>query len=160
MASSTTTGRFSIAPRPRIATLGWLITGKPKSPPNTPGLVIENVLSCTSSGFSFFDRARSARSFMARAMPRKFFSSAFLITGTISPQSSATAMPMLHFLVQHDVRAVHRGVHGGKRAQRLHCRAHEERHERELRSGGLLELGLSIFARRWRCAVTSTSSTE
>src|SRR5580704_13963670 len=56
------------------------------------------VPSATSSGLSFFARALSARSFMVRAMPRKFFSSAFLITGTIRPQSSATAMPMLHSL--------------------------------------------------------------
>ncbi len=35
--------------------------------------------------------------FIQRApRPRKFFSSAFLITGTINPQSSATATPILH----------------------------------------------------------------
>ena len=96
MASSTTTGRFSMVPNPSMATLGWLITGKPNNPPKTPGLVMEKVLSATSSGLSFFARARSARSFMARAIPRKFFSSAFLITGTIRPQSSATAIPILH----------------------------------------------------------------
>ena len=60
-----------------------------------PGFVIENVPSCTSSGLSFFARARSARSLMPRARPRKFFSSEFFSTGTINPQSSATAMPTL-----------------------------------------------------------------
>ena len=58
----------------RIAAFGWLMTGRPISPPKMPGLVIEKVLSCTSSGFSFLVRARSARSLMARCKPRKFFS--------------------------------------------------------------------------------------
>ena len=61
MESLMTTGRFSIAPRPKIPTLGWLITGSPNNPPKTPGLVIEKVLSCTSSGFNFFERARSKK---------------------------------------------------------------------------------------------------
>ena len=60
-----------------------------------PGLVIVNVPPCTSSGFSFFERARAARSSIARLSPSRFFSSAFLMTGTISPWSSATAMPRL-----------------------------------------------------------------
>ena len=44
---------------------------------------------------SFFDRARSARSLMARLSPSRFFSSAFRITGTIKPLSRATAIPRL-----------------------------------------------------------------
>jgi len=40
-------------------------------------------------------RVRPARSFTARARPRKFFSSAALITGTMSPLSAATAIPRL-----------------------------------------------------------------
>ena len=71
------------------------MTGNPNSPPKTPGLVMEKVLSCTSSGFNFFERARSARSFIARWMPSRFFSSAFFTTGTIRPHSRATAMPIL-----------------------------------------------------------------
>ncbi len=43
-------------------------------------------------------RALSARSTMARAMPRKLLSSAWRMTGTINPQSRATAMPRLMFL--------------------------------------------------------------
>jgi len=69
--------------------------GIPNSAPNTPGLVIVKVPPDTSSGFSCLARARLARSATARLMPTRFFSSACLTTGTISPQSSATAMPML-----------------------------------------------------------------
>ena len=39
--------------------------GSPTSVPNTPGLVIVKVPFCTSSGDSFLERARSARSLMA-----------------------------------------------------------------------------------------------
>src|SRR5215472_6736726 len=46
-------------------------------------------------GLSFLERARSPRSVMARCKPTKLRSSAFLTTGTISPQSRATAMPRL-----------------------------------------------------------------
>ena len=91
--SSMTTARFSIVPTPRIATCGWLITGRPNCAPTLPGLVMVNVPPCTSSGFSFFARARSATSAIARDKPRMFFSSASLTTGTISPPSRATAMP-------------------------------------------------------------------
>ena len=72
--------------------------GVPNCSPKIPGLVMVKVPPPTSSGLSFLPRARSARSTMARAMPRKLFSSASLMTGTIRPQSSATAMPMLMFL--------------------------------------------------------------
>ncbi len=95
IASSTTTGRFSMVPTPRMATCGWLMIGMPNWAPNWPGFVIVKVPPCTSSGFSRFERARSATSAMARLRPSRFFSSAFLTTGTISPSSSATAMPRL-----------------------------------------------------------------
>ena len=84
---------------PRIAACGWLITGVPNCSPKMPELVSVNVPPATSSGASFLLRARSAMSTIPRAMPRKFFSSSCLMTGTISPQSSATAMPMLMFLL-------------------------------------------------------------
>ncbi len=67
--------------------------GVPKSEPKTPGLVTVKVPPWISSGFRRFVRARSARSWDARASPRIDFSSAFLMTGTIRPQSSATAIP-------------------------------------------------------------------
>ena len=91
--SVTTTGRFSIVPTPRIATWGCGMMGVPKREPKTPGFVTVKVPPWISSGFSFLERARSARSCVARASPRIDFSSAFLMTGTINPQSSATAMP-------------------------------------------------------------------
>ena len=43
-------------------------------------------------------------------------------------------------LVQDDVGAVHRGIHGGKGAQGFHGGAHEERHEGELGAAGFFEL--------------------
>ncbi len=78
-----------------MATCGWLMIGVPNRLPKTPGFVIVKVPPCTSSTLSFLARARSARSAVARARPSTFFSSALWITGTIRPQSSATAMPRL-----------------------------------------------------------------
>jgi len=70
--SVTTTGRFLMAPMPRIATWGWLMMGRPKVSPNTPGLVMVKVPPVISSGLSCLVRARSARSFRARARPPRF----------------------------------------------------------------------------------------
>ncbi len=95
MASSITVTRFSIVPTPRIATCGWLMIGVPNRLPKIPGLVIVNVPPWTSSGLSLFCRALSARSVTVLAMPERLRSSACRTTGTISPQSRATAMPML-----------------------------------------------------------------
>ena len=61
--------------------------------PNGPGFVIVNVPPCTSSGTSFLERARVAMSLIARPRPTMFIVSAPFTTGTISPSSSATAMP-------------------------------------------------------------------
>ena len=94
--SSITIGRFSMAPMPRIATCGWLITGVPKRLPKTPGLVTVKVPPCVSSGFSFLVRARSARSLAVLARPTRLSWSALRITGTIRPRPGrSTAMPML-----------------------------------------------------------------
>src|ERR1017187_4987830 len=90
---STTFARFSIAPTPLMATCGWLMTGVAKSEPNDPWFVTVNVPPATSSGTSFFARALAARSFAARARPTSDRSSARRMTGTMRPQSSATAMP-------------------------------------------------------------------
>ncbi len=86
-------------PMPRMAACGWLMMGVPNCSPKMPELVSVKVPPEISSGASFLPRARSATSTMARAMPRKLCSSVCLMTGTIRPQSSATAMPMLMFLL-------------------------------------------------------------
>ena len=80
---------------PRIALCGWLMIGVPWNVPNPPGFVIVNVPPWTSSGMSFFVRARSARSATPRAMPSRFMPSTFLSTGTMRPlpPSSETAKP-------------------------------------------------------------------
>ena len=92
--SSTTTG-FRFTPSVlRIATWGWLITGIVSSVPNGPGLVIVKVPLEMSSGVSFFERARDARSLMSRAMARMRLPSASRITGTMRPlKSRSTAIP-------------------------------------------------------------------
>ena len=54
----TTTGRFLIPSVDRIATCGWLMIGSVMYVPNGPGFVIVNVPPSTSSGTSFFVRAR------------------------------------------------------------------------------------------------------
>ena len=93
--STSTTGRFSITPSPRIATCGWLMIGVPKSDPKTPGFVTVKVPPRSSSGPSRFERARSARSLTAFARPTRLSRSALRTTGTKSPQSRATAIPRL-----------------------------------------------------------------
>ena len=83
--SSTTTGRFSTASVARIAVSPGFMIGTLISEPNGPGLVMVNVLPCTSSGWSFLFRARVARSLTARAMPTAFMVSAPRTTGTMRP---------------------------------------------------------------------------
>ena len=71
--------------------------GVPMNVPKLPGFVIVKVPPWTSSGRSFFVRARSARSAIPRAIPSRFRPSACLSTGTIRPlpPSRATAKPRL-----------------------------------------------------------------
>ena len=88
-----TMGCLVMPPTPMMAEFGWLIMGNPNTAPNWPGLVMVKVEPSTSVGMSFLLRARSPRSEMPRCRPRKLSSSAFLRTGTINPQSSATAIP-------------------------------------------------------------------
>src|SRR3954467_15451636 len=61
-AVDTTTGRFTIASRSRIATWGWLMIGVARTAPNCPGLVIVKVPPWTSSGWRVRSRARCATS--------------------------------------------------------------------------------------------------
>ena len=69
--------------------------GVASTAPNWPGFVIVNVPPWTSSGSSLPERARSATSAMAAAIPSRLSRWAFGITGTIRPSSSATAIPRL-----------------------------------------------------------------
>ena len=69
--------------------------GVPINAPYWPGLVIVNVPSLTSSGVSFLFRARSPRSLMAWQAQAGSSHRHFLMTGTISPHSRFTAMPIL-----------------------------------------------------------------
>ena len=84
---------------PRIADCGWLMIGVPWNVPKLPGFVIVNVPPWTSSGRSFFVRARSAMSWIARAVPVRLRSCALRMTGTMRPfpSSSATAIPRLTY---------------------------------------------------------------
>src|SRR6516225_7751606 len=106
MESLMTTGRFSMAPRPRMHTFGWLITGRPNSPPKTPGLVMEKVPSCTSSGFIFLVRVLDDRDDQA---PLERHGDAHI-----------------DFLVEHHVGAVERSIQRGISTQARHGRLHEE----------------------------------
>ncbi len=120
--------------------------GSPNTAPNWPGLVTVKVEPSTSSGLSFLLRARSPRSVMPRCRPRKLRSPAFFRTGTMSPQSSATAMPTLIVAVVADVVAFERGVDDGKLLHGDDGGAHEERHEGEADAVALLESGLLLGA--------------
>ena len=79
-------------------------------------------------------------------MPRKFFSSACLMTGTISPQSSATAMPMLMFLLYRIASPSIDRVHDRVLAQRDDHRPRDERHVGQLHAVALLVLRLLLLA--------------
>src|SRR5580658_7835579 len=97
-----TTGRFSIVPKPRIATLGWLITGKPNNPPKTPGFVMANVPSATSSGLSFLARAFGKIVHRTRNAEKVFLFGIFNHRYDQSPIQSHRDADIA-FLVQHDV---------------------------------------------------------
>ena len=86
--SSITTGRFSTVSKPRMPVCGWLMIGTEISEPNGPGFVIVNVPPCTSSGWSFFARARAARSLMPRAIPSRFIVSRPSGPGRSAPRRS------------------------------------------------------------------------
>ena len=138
-----------MVPTPRIATCGWLMIGSPNCAPKLPGLVMVNVPPCTSSGLSFLARARSATSAMARDRPRMLSSSARLTTGTISPFSSATAMPRLIVTLVDDVVAVDRGVDDRMPPQAV------DRHLGDERRVGELDAALLVLGRRaWRISST------
>ena len=84
-----------MAPGDRIAVCGWLMMGVPMRLPRLPTLVIVNVPPCSSSGWSFLDRVRTARSATVWARPVRFCWPALRTTGTSRPfVPSATAMPM------------------------------------------------------------------
>ena len=70
MASSITTGRFTIASNARIAAFGMLMIGTLATDPYGPGFVIVNVAPWTSSGRSCVRARARARSAIARASPR------------------------------------------------------------------------------------------
>ena len=131
IASSITTGVFSTAPTPRIATCGWLITGVANTLPKLPKLVMENVPPGTSSGFSWRERARAARSTIERCKPDHV-----LLVGVADHRhDQARAAVERHrdaevdLVVIDDVRAVDRGVDDRERAQRFGRGAGDERQE-------------------------------
>ena len=69
--------------------------GMPNSAPNTPGLVMVNVPPETSSGLSCLLRARVREVGDGAAQAEQVLLVGVLDDRTISPQSSATAMPTL-----------------------------------------------------------------
>ena len=129
-----------------MPTWGWLMIGVPKRLPKTPGFVIVKVPPWTSSTLSFLARARSARSFTARARPRTFFSSALWITGTMRPQSRATAMPEVDVLLVDDGVAVDAGVQDREGLERVDRGLEDERHVGELDAAPLLVGGAVLLA--------------
>ncbi len=52
-------GCLVMPPMPMMATLGWLMMGRPNTAPNWPGLVMVKVAPSTSAGMSFLVRERS-----------------------------------------------------------------------------------------------------
>ncbi len=152
IASSITTGRFSIAPRPRMATLGWLITGKTEQPAENAGVG---------------DRKRALGDFLrlelfrsgahGEIVQRARQSQEILLLGVLDHRDDQAPIQRhgdadVAFLVQDDVGAVGRGVHRRKGAQGLDSGADEERHEGELGAGLRLELVFHFGAQRGNAA--------
>ena len=67
--------------------------GVSNSAPRLPVFVTVNVPPASSSGPTWPDLVRAARSLIFLASPPMFRSPALWITGTISPRSVSTAMP-------------------------------------------------------------------
>src|ERR1700704_4753173 len=82
------------APTARIVDWGGFTIGANPPKPNIPRFEIELEPPEYSAGFSFFERAPPARSFIPREMPVTVLPSALRMTGVISPPSIETATPM------------------------------------------------------------------
>ena len=160
MASSTTTGRFWIAPMPRIATFGWLMIGRPISPPKTAGIGDREGALLHLFGLQFFG-ARALGQIVDGALQAQ----KILLVGVLDHRHDQAPVQRhgdadVDLAVQHHVGSVQRGIHRGEVAQRLDAGAHEKRHEGELGLVALLEL--VSWRRRAAAAmrVMSASSTE
>ena len=94
MVSSCTTGFFSILPTARMPASGLLMIAVKLSISNIPRLLMVKVPPDSSSGFSLFSLVRAARSLLIQAISGRVIRSASRITGTRSPLSVATAIPM------------------------------------------------------------------
>ena len=79
---------------PRMPTCGVLRIGVESSEPKMPPLVIVKVPPCSSASASLFSRACVARSAISCSISAKLLRSASRTTGTTSPSSAPTAMPM------------------------------------------------------------------
>ncbi|COY43016.1 Uncharacterised protein [Mycobacterium tuberculosis] len=82
-----------IAPRPRIAASGWLITGTPSSTPSAPKFDTVNVEPRSSAGVRVPSRAPVINSATREASSRVFLSWASVTTGTSNPRSVAAPNP-------------------------------------------------------------------
>ena len=123
-------------------------------------LVSVNVPPETSSVASFLPRARSATSTMARAMPRKFFSSVFLMTGTIKSHPVERHRDTdADVLVVADRVAFHESVDDGVLAQRIDSSARDEGHVGKLHAVALFVLGLLCSRAARTMRVMSTLNT-
>ena len=79
--------------------------GVPPSTPNTPTLVIVMVPPARSAGAVRPARAVAASPPSAAASSRRLSRSASLIFGTSRPRGVAAAIPRLHVVLLHDLRA-------------------------------------------------------
>ena len=92
---SRTTGFGFIAPTPRIAACGGLITGTMRSMPYMPRLETVNVPAESSGGVILPSRTFSASARVSRAISPSDLRSASKIVGTTSASWPATATPTL-----------------------------------------------------------------
>jgi len=140
--SLTTTGRRTIASMSRIAICGWLITGVAMTVPYCPGLVIVNVPSRISSGFSSPVRARVARSRDPLGQLGDTQASARDHRDEQPLSAKRDGNSKVDRLVAHDVSAVEPGVQIRELGERSHRRARNDRQRRRAQPG----------ARRLDCA--------
>ena len=146
MASSMTTGRFSIVSNARMAQLGWLMIGTLMSVPYGPGLVIVNVLPCTSSGMSCLARARVATSLIALRQAGHAHR-----VGALDDRDDQAVVERdrdaeVHVALQDQLVAAELGVHVRVCQQRVADRLRDERHVGEADALALLERVLRLRA--------------
>ena len=131
----------------RIADSGWLMIGMPNSSPKMPGLVSVKVDPPTSSGDSFFVRARPARSLIVSRNAREVALLGLAHGGhNQSPLQRHRDTEIDVCVVVNALFSISEAFTIGKSPQRLNRRHRDKRHVGKLHAVALLKPGLLALA--------------